>query len=191
MSASHTTSSSSAKNREQANRNAPKRRLTILPGVGLVDLEDPSVAGHLAERLAGKVGDQLALFAARMHEGLLAASVSIGLEVMGEFMETEVTEVVGPKGRHDANRVAYRHGTEAGTVTLGGRRVPVRRPWVRSTEGAELHLESYDTFASADLLAAHTVAAMLAGLSSRRYSTALEPVGAGMQDGPPRSRARP
>jgi transposase-like protein len=41
----------------------------------------------------------------------------------------------------------------------------------------EVHLESYDTFASVDLLADHMVASMLAGLSGRRYERALEPVG--------------
>lgn len=128
----------------------------------------PAVAGRLAERLAGKVGEQLVLFAQRMQEGLLAASVAIGRDVMAEFMEAEVTEVAGPKGKHVADRSAYRHGHEDATVALGGRRVPVRRPRVRSVEGGEVHLESYETFASADLLTAHTVAAMMAGLSTRR-----------------------
>jgi putative transposase len=96
---------------------------------------------------------------------------------MGELIDTEVTDRAGPKGRHDPNRTAYRHGTEDGKVTLGGRRIPVRRPRVRSLDGAEVHLESYDTFASVDLLADHMVASMLAGLSSRRYEAALEPVG--------------
>ena len=176
MTASHTTGP--AATTEKASKNGQKKaRLTILPGVGLVDLDDPAVAGKLAERLAGKVGDQLVLFAQRMQEGLLAASVAIGLDVMAEFMEADVTEVAGPKGKHDAGRAAYRHGHEDATVTPGGRRVAVSRPRVRSVEGAEVHLESYETFASTDLLTAHTVAAMMAGLSTRRYEKALEPVG--------------
>jgi len=149
------------------------RSLRIVPEVGLVDLSDP----ELGERLAGKVSGQLELFAARMREGLLAASVAIGLEVMGEFVDAEVAEVAGAKGKHDPNRVAYRHGSEDGKVTLGGRRVPVCRPRVRGVEGVEVHLESYETFASVDLLSDHMVASMLAGLSGRRYESALEPVG--------------
>src|ERR671910_1148011 len=94
--------------------------LRLLPGIGLVDLADPS----LSERLAGKVSDQLEEFASNMREGLLAASVAIGLDVMGELVDAEVTDIAGPKGRHDKNRAAYRHGSEAGKVTLGGRRVP-------------------------------------------------------------------
>lgn len=129
------------------------------------------------ERLAGNVDAQLGLFAERMREGLLAASVAIGLEVMGELQEAEVAGLAGPKGKHDPDRSAYRHGSEAGRVTLGGRRVPVQRPRVRSLEGAEVRLESYDTFASVDLLADRMVASLLAGLSGRRYEQVLEPVG--------------
>jgi len=152
--------------------------LRLVPEVGLVDLADPG----LAERLAGKVSDQLAAFAEQMREGLLAASVTIGLEVLGELVDAEVTEVAGPKGRHDPARAAYRHGTEAGKVTLGGRRIPVRRPRVRTVADGdgverEVRLESYNTFASVDLLADHMVASLLAGLSGRRYERALEPVG--------------
>ncbi|MGH2578213.1 MAG: hypothetical protein ACRDG9_10785, partial [Actinomycetota bacterium] len=95
MSASHTTTVPAAhagsKKNNAAEDGQKKARLTILPGIGLIDLNDPGVAGRLAERLAGKVGDQLVLFAQRMHEGLLAASVAIGLYVMAEFMEAEVT----------------------------------------------------------------------------------------------------
>jgi putative transposase len=152
--------------------------LRLLPEFGLVDLADPG----LPERLAGKVSEQLEAFATQMRHGLLAASVAIGLGVMGELVEAEVTEIAGPKGRHVPDRRAVRHGTEAGKVTLGGRRLPVRRPRVRTVaddDGVEreVHLESYDTFASVDLLADHMVASMLAGLSGRRYASALEPVG--------------
>jgi putative transposase len=156
--------------------------LRLVPEIGLVDLADRS----LPERLAGKVSDQLAVFADQMRQGLLAASVAIGLDVMGELIDADVTEIAGPKGKHDVNRTANRHGTEAGKVTLGGRRIPVRRPRVRTVAGdddveREVHLESYDTFASVDLLADHMVASMLAGLSGRRYESALEPVGEGVE----------
>jgi transposase-like protein len=133
----------------------------------------------LPQWLAGRADQHLAAFAAHMTQGLLACSTALGLEVMGELMEVEVGELAGPKGKHDPARVAMRHGSQPGTVTLGGRRVGVRRPRVRTTgEGAhELALESYRAFTSTDLLAEGIVARMLAGLSTRRYTAGLEPVG--------------
>src|SRR5919106_426282 len=166
------------KNQASHTKSPKTNSLRLVPEIGLVDLADPS----LPERLAGKVSDQLEVFATQIRHGLLAASVTIGLDVMGELIDAEVTEIAGPKGRHNPDRVANRHGTEDGTVTLGGRRIPVRRPRVRTVaddDGVEreVHLESYDTFASVDLLADHMVSSMLAGLSGRRYESALEPVG--------------
>jgi hypothetical protein len=51
----------------------------------------------LLERLAGSVDEQLGLFAERMREGLLAALVAIGLEVMSELQKAEAVELAGPK----------------------------------------------------------------------------------------------
>ena len=50
--------------------------LRLVPEIGLVDVTDPG----LAERLAGKVSEQLEAFATQMRQGLLAASVTIGLD---------------------------------------------------------------------------------------------------------------
>ena len=94
-------------------------RLQLLPGIGLVDLNRP----ELTERLAGIAAEQLEQFQARMRDGLLAASVAVGLGVLGEFLAAEVAEKAGPQGRHNPNRAAVRHGSERATVPLGGRRV--------------------------------------------------------------------
>jgi putative transposase len=138
-----------------------------------------TAAVGLPERLAGRLDEHLAAFVAHLREGLLAASTAVGLEVMDELMAVEVTELAGPRGQHNPARVAMRHGTQPGTVTLGGRRLGVRRPRVRTTgeDAHEVPLESYTTFASTDLLAEGIVARMLAGLSTRRYTAGLEPVG--------------
>ncbi len=111
-------------------------------------------------------------------EGLLALSVGVGLGVLVELMEEEVDEVVGPKGKHDAERSAVRHGHEAGEVTLGGRRLAVERPRVRSANGrSELPLQTYAHFADRDPLARVVLERMLAGVSTRRYRSTAEPVG--------------
>ena len=120
----------------------------------------------------------MAEIAENMREGLLALAVGAGLQVMAALMEADVTALAGPKGRHDATRTAVRHGRERGSVTLGGRRVPVSRPRVRATDGAgELPIASYELFTSTEILGKMAMEKMLAGLSTRRYPVGLEPVG--------------
>ena len=66
-------------------------------------------------------------------------------------MEREVDGVVGPKGKHDPDRTAKRHGHEVGSMTLGGRRVPVTRPRIRTADDEhEVPLTSYVYFADRD-----------------------------------------
>ena len=117
-------------------------------------------------------------------EGLLALSVGVGLGVLSELMEEEVSEVVGPKGKHDPDRTAVRHGHEDGEVTLGGRRVGVRRPRVRSADGeSELPLVTYRHFADRDPLTRLVLEQMLAGVSTRRFVRTREPVGEEVEAG--------
>jgi hypothetical protein len=116
--------------------------------------------------------------AENMHEGLLALAVGAGLQVMQSLMEADVTVLAGPKGKHNMTRTAVRHGRESGSVTLGGRRVPVTRPRVRAADGAaELPIPSYQLFTSTEILGKMAMEKMLAGLSTRRYPVGLEPVG--------------
>jgi len=97
---------------------------------------------------------------------------------MAELMEEELDEVVGPKGKHDPERTAVRHGHEAGEVTLGARRVAVERPRVRSADGSEeVGLSTYRHFADRDPLTRLVCEQMLAGVSTRRFERTREPVG--------------
>lgn len=129
--------------------------------------------------LPERVQEALGALIGAAQEGLLALSVGVGLGVLTELMHEEVTEIVGPKGRHDHDRVAVRHGNQAGEVTLGGRRVPVERPRVRALEpSAEIPLATYEHFASKDPLTRVVLERMLASVSTRRYRATNEPVGA-------------
>jgi hypothetical protein len=123
---------------------------------------------------------QLALtdLADTVGEGLLALAVGAGLQVMQVLMDEDVATLAGPKGKWDKDRTAKRHGTDDGEVTLGGRRVPVRRPRVRSADGKkELPVASYELFSSTEILGRMAMERMLAKLSTRRYRAGLEPVG--------------
>ena len=125
-----------------------------------------------------RVQEALGQLVGAAKEGLLALSVEVGLGVLRELLEAEVDQVVGPKGRWNPERSAVRHGHEGGEVTLGGRRVPVRRPRVRTADGeSEVPLASYEHFADRDQLEEVVLERMLAGVSTRRYRRAQEPVG--------------
>jgi transposase-like protein len=120
----------------------------------------------------------MAEIAGAAREGLLALAVGTGLQVMTAMFNEDVARMCGPDGKHNAERGGYRHGTEAGSVTWGGRRLPVTRPRVRAADGSgELRLPSYDLFSSAEILGQLAMEKMLAGLSSRRYGHGLEPAG--------------
>ncbi len=148
--------------------------LRLLPEFGLVDLADP----RLAERLAETGARHLERFAGEMRRGLLAASVAIGLDVLGEMLSADATAVAGPKGKHVKGRTANWHGSERGSVTLGGRKVAVARPRVRTVENTEVVLATWDAATKSELLTEHMVAAMLAGVSTRNYAdVALEDIG--------------
>jgi len=126
-----------------------------------------------------QVNVALAELAGEMREGLLALAVGTGLQVMAAIMEADVTAVCGPKGRHDPERTAVRHGHGGGSVTLGGRRIPVERPRMRAIDGSgELPVASYELFSDTEILGRMALERMLAGLSTRRYPAALEPIGA-------------
>jgi len=102
--------------------------------------------------------------------------------VLGSLLDADVERLAGPKGRHNPDRAAVRHGTQPGKVTLGGRRLRVDRPRVRSADGtAELPLPTWQAFAASELLDQLALERMLAKLSTRRYQAGLEPVGAAVE----------
>jgi len=116
-------------------------------------------------------------------EGLLALAVGTGMQVMAAMFAEDAERLCGPEGKHNPGRAGYRHGSEAGSVTLGGRRVPVTRPRVRAAGGSgELHLPSYDLFSSTEILGRMALEKMIAGLSSRRYLAGLEPAGQAVEE---------
>jgi transposase-like protein len=120
----------------------------------------------------------LAELAGAARQGLLALAVGTGLGVLGSLLDADVERLAGPKGRHQPDRGAVRHGTQPGQVTLGGRRVRVDRPRVRSADGTrELPLPTWQAFAATELLDQLALERMLAKLSTRRYQAGLEPVG--------------
>jgi transposase-like protein len=105
-----------------------------------------------------------------------------GREVLGVLMEEDREALCGPKGKHVEPRQAYRAGSARSEITLGGRRIPLRRLRVRAVQGEELALPSFGFAADRDPLDAHTLAAVAAGVATRRYASTLERLPAGERE---------
>ncbi len=152
--------------------------------MGNVEHDADEVGETTFDALPARVQEALGELAGAAKEGLLALSVGVGLGVLAELMEAEVNGVVGPKSKQARDRVAVRHGHEDGQVTLGGRRLPVKRPRVRAADGSgEVPMATYAHFADRDPLRAVVLEQMLAGVSTRRFTRTREPVGQDVVDG--------
>lgn len=103
------------------------------------------------------------------------AIVSAGMSVLGAMLEEERTRLCGPRYSHQPRRSATRSGHTDGELALGGRRMRVRRPRVRGTDGKEVMLETWQQFAAADPLTPRAVEQMVLGVSTRKYVRSIEP----------------
>ena len=72
-----------------------------------------------------------------LRSGVYSLCTAVGMTVVYKLMEEDVTALVGPKGKHSINRIGYRHGIEEASIVLGGQRVTIKRPRVRSKDGKE------------------------------------------------------
>jgi len=119
--------------------------------------------------------------ATRQH--LLGWVYAHGLAALDELFRTEAVALAGRKGRHQAARTHHHWGTTATELTFGGRRLQVRRPRVRGTNGQEATLPSVAAFRTRDPLSARMMQQLLAGVSTRNYEASLEPRPAGRPGG--------
>jgi putative transposase len=111
-----------------------------------------------------------------VRHAFLGLCIDAGQKVLAALMESDRIALCGPKGVPDAGRRAVRGGSTASQVVLGGQRIAVRRPRARSLSDGELALPSFEWAANGDPLDAATMAAIAAGVSTRRYASTQEPV---------------
>jgi len=116
-----------------------------------------------------------------VRHAFLGLCIDAGQKVLAALMEADRIALCGAKGVPDPQRRATRGGSTASQVVLGGQRIAVRRPRARSLDAGELSLPSFEWAANADPLDAATMAAIAAGVSTRRYASTQEPVPAAHQ----------
>src|SRR5229473_7032216 len=121
--------------------------------------------GQLWLRLPGLVRDAL-------YETVIGA----GLACVDEVLEAERVALCGARYAHISDRGALRGGHIASSPVLGGRRIGVSRPRVRSVDGRELRLPSWREWSARDPLDERALEQMVLGVSTRRYARSLEPL---------------
>jgi transposase-like protein len=108
--------------------------------------------------------------------------IDAGQQVLAAMMEQDREDLCGPAWKRDPGRKAGRAGTTQSEVTLGGRRIPMARPRVRSQEGREVELPSFAFAARRDPLDRQTVDAVACGVSTRKYARSLDALPAEMEE---------
>lgn len=103
--------------------------------------------------------------------------VSAGRQVFAALLEEDRTALCGPRHQPQPARQAYRHGSEVGQVVLGGRKIRLLKPRVRSVAGEELELPTWRDVSQEDPLQDRVFEQMLVGVSTRGYERSLEPLG--------------
>ncbi len=107
---------------------------------------------------------------------LLELALRSGLKVFTAMLEEDRTAICGPRYAHEPDRPASRAGTTRSEVVLGGRKVAIQRPRVRTAAG-EVALPTFQTMAATDPLDRRVVEQMLVGVATRQYARSLEPLG--------------
>ena len=108
---------------------------------------------------------------------LIRSLVPLGLMQVEELLDAEVTALAGEHyARKAASIGGRRHGSNPGTVSLAGQRVPIRVPRVRSVAGSELPLRSYEALRGEGAVNALLLKRVLYGISCRNYEAAAEAI---------------
>src|SRR5688572_11928986 len=105
---------------------------------------------------------------------LLELALRSGLKVFTAMLEEDRTALCGPRYAHEPDRPASRAGTTRSEVVLGGRKVTIQRPRVRTAAG-EVALPTFQAMASTDPFNRRVVEQMLVGVATRQYARSLEP----------------
>jgi transposase-like protein len=111
---------------------------------------------------------------------LLELALRSGMRVFTTMLEEDRTALCGPRYAHEPDRPASRAGTTPSEVVLGGRKVTIQRPRVRTATG-EVALPTFQTMAATDPLDRRVVEQMLVGVATRQYARSLEPLSPEME----------
>ena len=109
-----------------------------------------------------------------IRQTLLDTVITSGTIQAIEMLRSQQEALCGPRYKQVADRKAHRHGSTAGSLVMGGRRVTLPRPRVRSVAGREVELPAWTQGSREDPLEQRALQQMILGVSTRGYSDSLE-----------------
>lgn len=108
---------------------------------------------------------------------MIRALIPLGLMHVEEMLDAEVRALAGERyARKDESLRGRRHGSNPGTVRLGGQRVPMRIPRVRDMVGGEIPLETHQVLGRNGEVDELLLRRVLFGISCRNYESAAEAI---------------
>ena len=107
--------------------------------------------------------------AAALQEGVGELMRQAGLEMMQLIMADEVRRLAGERCQRRQDEQGYRWGTERGFLVVDGQKTKIGRPRVRSADGHEQTLGSYELLRRNKPLDEAVWDKLMLGLSTRNY----------------------
>jgi hypothetical protein len=99
--------------------------------------------------------------------------LTAGIATLSHMMTEDAERLCGPRHGRSGMRTGHRWGRTKGKIGFHGGTVPVERPRVRSRDGAELPLPSWEAAAAEDWLGQWAMNLMLINVSTRRFGRAV------------------
>jgi len=109
-----------------------------------------------------------------LKDGLMSVCLRCGVEAFAQMLNEEAEAMAGPKGKQIQNRQAHHWGKAPAEVVLGGGKIKIDRPRVRTIDKRELALPSFVIASREDLLRETMMEGIICGLSTRSYGDFVE-----------------
>ena len=142
--------------------------------------QEPKGRVRELDRESQEVTLQLPLPLTELLSGVRHAVESVaaeaGLLVMKALIDEEVEQYTGPKDQHNPERQGHRWGSEEGYVVFSGRKVPMKRPRVRTVDGRERALERYKWFQTPAAMQESVGRRVVCGVTTRDYEKVIDDV---------------
>lgn len=106
-----------------------------------------------------------------IHQFAMEAAVVVARNLL----EDEVRQLCGVRYEHDSRRGYVRYGSQSGVISVGGQKVGIEKPRVRSKNGEEeVVLERYRSFQGYSAMPSAVMKRLVRGVSTRDYEGVID-----------------